>query len=162
MGLGHFTQVVWKATTKIGCAAVTCADGTLFTGYGEVRLLILPGQSGLISSPHSWYVNTKILETSTSVMEMPMLSSSTMSDRKSRSLNARSMDLQAGLVVLMLMIMDCKYLGYACLQQDARHYKGYHCALRDSAGGDVRRFYLFLKSEIIAPHVAICLFLSTT
>jgi hypothetical protein len=37
MGLGHFTQVVWKATTKIGCAAVTCKDGTLFTGYGDVR-----------------------------------------------------------------------------------------------------------------------------
>lgn len=38
MGLGHFTQLVWKATTKIGCAAVTCADGTLFTGYGDVSL----------------------------------------------------------------------------------------------------------------------------
>jgi len=30
---GHFTQIVWKGTSKIGCAAATCADGTIFTGY---------------------------------------------------------------------------------------------------------------------------------
>ena len=41
MGLGHFTQIVWKATTKIGCAAVTCGDGTLFTGYGDVSSSLL-------------------------------------------------------------------------------------------------------------------------
>jgi hypothetical protein len=36
-GLGHFTQLVWKETTKIGCAAVTCDAGSLFEEvYGEV------------------------------------------------------------------------------------------------------------------------------
>ncbi|KAH0600143.1 hypothetical protein MHUMG1_01139 [Metarhizium humberi] len=27
---GHFTQVVWKASTKIGCATVSCGAGTIF------------------------------------------------------------------------------------------------------------------------------------
>lgn len=30
---GHFTQIVWKGTGKIGCASASCADGTIFTGY---------------------------------------------------------------------------------------------------------------------------------
>jgi pathogenesis-related protein 1 len=28
----HFTQVVWKATTQVSCAAVDCEEGTMFTG----------------------------------------------------------------------------------------------------------------------------------
>ena len=31
----HFTQVVWKATTQLGCASATCAAGsTLPATYG--------------------------------------------------------------------------------------------------------------------------------
>ena len=26
----HFTQVVWKGTTELGCAFVTCSAGTIF------------------------------------------------------------------------------------------------------------------------------------
>lgn len=38
---GHFTQVVWKGTTSIGCAWKTCAPGTVFDAeYGNSLLLV--------------------------------------------------------------------------------------------------------------------------
>jgi hypothetical protein len=30
----HFTQVVWKSTTTVGCATVQCGAGTIFS-YGS-------------------------------------------------------------------------------------------------------------------------------
>ena len=33
----HFTQVVWKATTEVGCAVATCSGKML--GWGDVRIL---------------------------------------------------------------------------------------------------------------------------
>jgi hypothetical protein len=83
MGLGHFTQVVWKATTKIGCA---------------VKL----------TNSQPWLsVNTKMQETSTSVREMLMPCSSRMLVKRSRRFDDVER-VQAGLVVLMILIMDCE------------------------------------------------------
>lgn len=30
---GHFTQVVWKSSTKVGCATVKCPSGTVLNGF---------------------------------------------------------------------------------------------------------------------------------
>jgi len=34
----HFTQVVWKATTQIGCAVASCPD--MFPGYGAANFYV--------------------------------------------------------------------------------------------------------------------------
>jgi len=49
-GTGHFTQMVWKATTAIGCAMVECPGGTVLggggTGYNIVCEYNPPGNMG--------------------------------------------------------------------------------------------------------------------
>ncbi|ORY86713.1 CAP domain-containing protein [Leucosporidium creatinivorum] len=47
----HFTQMVWKATTTLGCADVTCPPGTIFDAkYGNAQFLVCeyapPGNAG--------------------------------------------------------------------------------------------------------------------
>ncbi|GAA5975596.1 hypothetical protein JCM11641_003543 [Rhodosporidiobolus odoratus] len=37
----HFTQMVWKSTTKLGCALQKCAPGTIFdAAYGKANYLV--------------------------------------------------------------------------------------------------------------------------
>ena len=31
--VGHFTQVVWKGSTKVGCYTGFCAKGTIFADF---------------------------------------------------------------------------------------------------------------------------------
>lgn len=38
----HFTQVVWKGTTDLGCALVTCPAGSIFPAMWGVRTLSHP------------------------------------------------------------------------------------------------------------------------
>ncbi len=33
----HFTQVVWKAITQLGCAVATCPAGSIFSAIYGVR-----------------------------------------------------------------------------------------------------------------------------
>jgi uncharacterized protein YkwD len=44
---GHFTQIVWKATTEIGCAWKACSPGSIFDEqYGNSLLLVCEYKSG--------------------------------------------------------------------------------------------------------------------
>ncbi|KAF8851224.1 hypothetical protein BDZ45DRAFT_750888 [Acephala macrosclerotiorum] len=37
-GWGHFSQVVWKGSTTVGCASQYCAANTIFPGLREIIL----------------------------------------------------------------------------------------------------------------------------
>jgi len=36
----HFTQMVWKGTTQVGCAVQTCASGTIFPSGGTSQYYV--------------------------------------------------------------------------------------------------------------------------
>ena len=36
---GHFTQVVWKATSQLGCGIATCGPNTIFEDWQQVSRL---------------------------------------------------------------------------------------------------------------------------
>ncbi|WVN85087.1 uncharacterized protein L203_100229 [Cryptococcus depauperatus CBS 7841] len=37
----HFTQVVWKGSKELGCAAHVCVDGTIFSGMGQNSVFVI-------------------------------------------------------------------------------------------------------------------------
>jgi hypothetical protein len=39
MDAGHFTQIVWKGTTQLGCALAACGKDTSINKSGGVRRL---------------------------------------------------------------------------------------------------------------------------
>lgn len=53
MATGHFTQVVWKGTTQVGCAVQTCPSGFAGWSTGGTYVVCRYGtDSGLLISPH--------------------------------------------------------------------------------------------------------------
>ncbi|KAF9918732.1 hypothetical protein BX616_006262 [Lobosporangium transversale] len=58
-GSSFFTQVVWKATTQVGCAAVTCPPFTIYPGNPATNIVCyynprgnVPGQFAQNVGPH--------------------------------------------------------------------------------------------------------------
>ncbi len=37
---GHYTQVVWRNTTRLGCGVTTCTTGSPFTGFPRWELWV--------------------------------------------------------------------------------------------------------------------------
>lgn len=64
----HFTQVVWKATTQVGCAFTSCSAGSVFAAsFGVNPSLSFICHFFLICHPRiriSMFVNTFLKETS--------------------------------------------------------------------------------------------------
>ena len=73
----HFTQMVWKATTQLGCAVTTCAPGrmTIFPASEGVRpksfaLIVGRANGPIFSRQHMSSVNTIPLAMSSGSLRM--------------------------------------------------------------------------------------------
>lgn len=49
---GHYTQMVWKTSTKVGCAYAVCEDSQEQVGYASTACRKLGGQQALLNVAH--------------------------------------------------------------------------------------------------------------
>ena len=55
-GTGHFTQMVWKNTTEVGCARKQCRKYTSITQLSKNKIDVEPEVSGFANGNPTWYL----------------------------------------------------------------------------------------------------------